>query len=84
MVVVEPEGRVHAHVAVALVDVVEGEEAGAHEARAGQQVLRVGLNLENKSTSRYEYCRLAKPRPDRKKIYSTPSSKNLVTGYKHR
>ena len=47
MVVVEPEGRVHAHVAVALVDVVEGEETGAHETRAGQQVLRVGLNLEN-------------------------------------
>ena len=62
MVVVEPEGRVHAHVAVALVDVVEGEETGAHETRAGQQVLRVGLNLENKSTSRYEYCRLARPR----------------------
>ena len=54
VVVVEPERRVHAHVAVALVDVVEGEEARAHEARARQQVLRVGLNLEgeNKVTSR--------------------------------
>ena len=46
VVVVEPERRVHAHVAVALVHVVEGEEAGAHEARAREQVLRVGLNLE--------------------------------------
>ena len=49
VVVVEPERRVHAHVAVALVDVVEGEEAGAHEARAREQVLRVGLNLERRT-----------------------------------
>ena len=46
VVVVEAEGGVDADVAVALVDVVEGEQAGAHQARAGQDVLRVGLNLE--------------------------------------
>jgi hypothetical protein len=45
VVVVEAEGGVDAEVAVALVDVVEGEEAGAHQARAREDVLRVGLNL---------------------------------------
>ena len=51
VVVVKPERRVHADVAVALVDVVEGEEAGAHQTRAGQNVLRVGLNLGNNTKS---------------------------------
>ena len=50
VVVVEPQRRVHADVAVALVDVVEGEEAGAHQTCAGQNVLRVGLNLRVKTT----------------------------------
>ena len=45
VIVVEAEGGVHADVAVPLVDVVEGQETGAHEARAGQKVLRVGLDL---------------------------------------
>ena len=49
MVVVESEGGVDADVAVALVDVVEGEQAGAHQASARQDVLRVGLELEKKT-----------------------------------
>ena len=54
MVVVESEGRVDADVAVALVDVVEGEQARAHQASARQEVLRVGLNLENKTYIQYK------------------------------
>ena len=50
MVVVESEGGVDADVAVALVDVVEGEQAGAHQPGAGQDVLRVGLELERNKT----------------------------------